>query len=100
MKLLKGNIILIVLLTVLSLALWSCAGNLPVGKRVEILDANWGKSIETAKNSQIFNPDAGENLDPVIGLDGEPADYAVDKYKKSFEKVVPVKTTTTFNISQ
>ena len=98
MNMLKGNFTLIVLLTVLSLTLWGCAGNLPQGKRADILDMNWGKSLETAKNNQILNPDAGENLDPVLGLDGQAAEYTVNKYKKSFEKDVPLKTTTTFDI--
>jgi hypothetical protein len=98
MNMLKGNVILIVLLTVLSLTLWGCAGNLPQGKRADILDMNWGKSLETAKNNQILNPDASENLDPVLGLDGQAAEYTVNKYKKSFEKDVPLKTTTTFDI--
>ena len=98
MNMLKGNFILIVLLTVLSLTLWGCAGNLPQGKRADILDMNWGKSLETAKNNQILNPDASENLDPVLGLDGQAAEYTVNKYKKSFEKDVPIETTTTFDI--
>ena len=98
MNMLKGNFILIVLLTVLSLTLWGCAGNLPQGKRADILDMNWGKSYETAKNKQILNPDASENLDPVLGLDGQAAEHTVNKYKKSFEKDMPLKTTTTFDI--
>ena len=96
---LKGNIILIVVVAMLSAMLLGCAGNLPEAKRVDILDMNWGKSFESAKNNQILNPDAGKNLDPVLGLDGTAADYAVGKYKESFKKVVPVKTTTTFSIS-
>ena len=98
MNMLKGNFTLIVLLTVLSLTLWGCAGNLPQGKRGDILDMNLGKSLETAKNNQILNPDASENLDPVLGLDGQAAEYTVNKYKKSFEKDVPIETTTTFDI--
>ena len=98
MNMLKGNFILIVLLTVLSLTLWGCAGNLPQGKRADILDMNWGKSLETAKNNQILNSDASENLDPVIGLDGQAAEHTVNKYKESFEEDVPLKTTTTFDI--
>ncbi len=98
MNMLKGNFTLIVLLTVLSLTLWGCAGNLPQGKRADILDMNWGKSLETAKNKQILNPDASENLDPVLGLDGQASEYTVNKYKKSFEKDVPIETTTTFDI--
>ena len=60
---------------------------------------NWGKSFESAKNNQILNPDAGKNLDPVVGIDGQAAAYNADKYKKSFEKEVPVETKTTIRIS-
>ena len=96
---LKGNnIILIVVLAVFSLTLWGCAGNQPEPKRVEILDMNWGKSFESAKKNQILNPDAGKSLEPVVGLDGQAAEHGVDKYKKSFKKEVPVKTTTTIRI--
>ncbi len=98
MKLLKCNTILIVLLAVFSITLLGCAGNLPEAKRVDILDMYWGKSFESAKNNQILNPDAGKNLDPVVGLDGTAADYSVEKYKESFKEDVPVETTTTFTI--
>ena len=99
MKMLKGNIILIVVLAVFSVVtLWGCAGNLPEGKRAEILDMNWGKSYESAKKNQILNPDAGKSLEPVVGLDGQAAEHGVNKYKKSFEKEVEVKTTTTFEV--
>jgi len=99
MKMLKGNIILIVVLAVFSVVtLWGCAGNLPEGKRAEILDMHWGKSFESAKKNQILNPEAGKSLEPVVGLDGQAAEYGVNKYKKSFEKEVKVQTTTTFEI--
>ena len=38
------------------------------------IDLNWGRSYETAKYKQILNPDAGQNLDPVEGLDGTAAE--------------------------
>jgi hypothetical protein len=100
MKMMKGNITLIVVMAVLFALLSGCAGNLPETKRIDILDMSWGKSFESAKNNQILNPDAGKNLDPVVGLDGTAADYAVGKYKESFKKVVPVKTTTSFEITE
>ncbi len=98
---LKSNIIPIIMalvIAVFSITLWGCAGNLPEGKRAEILDMNWGKSLESAKKNQILNPEAGKSLEPVVGLDGQAAEYGVNKYKKSFEKEVPVKTTTTFEV--
>ena len=99
MKMLKGNIILILVLAVFSVVtLWGCAGNIPEGKRMDYLEQNWGKSFESAKKNQILNPEAGKTVEPVIGLDGEVAEHGVNKYKKSFEKEVPVETTTTFTI--
>ena len=98
MKMLRGNIILIVVLAVFSITLWGCAGNLPEAQRVDYLEMNWGKSFESAKNNQILNPEAGKSLEPVVGLDGQAAEHGVNKYKKSFEKEVEVKTTTTFEI--
>jgi hypothetical protein len=101
MKMLKGNIILIVLLAVFSVSLWGCAGNLPEAQRVDYLNMNFGKSFESAQNNQILNPDADQNLEPVVGLDGQAAEYGVNKYKKSFEKEQEVKTQASeFNILQ
>lgn len=99
MKMLKGNIILIVVLAVFSVVtLWGCAGNLPESQRMDYLEMNWGKSFKSAQKNQILNPEAGKSLEPVVGLDGQAAEHGVNKYKKSFEKEVPVETTTTFTI--
>ncbi len=86
MKMLKGNIILIVILGMFSITLWGCAGNLPESKRVQNLEMNWGKSFESAKKNQILNPEAGKSLEPVVGLNGEAAEHGVNKYKESFKK--------------
>ena len=83
---LKGNMILIVVLAMFSVSLWGCAGNIPEAQRVDYLNMNFGKSLETAKNNQILNPDAGKNLEPVVGLNGEAAEQGVDKYKESFKE--------------
>ncbi len=90
----KSNVILIGMVAVLSIMLWGCAGNLPDTQRTEALDMNWGKSYESAKNNQILNPEAGKNLDPVVGLDGEAAGHSMKKYKESFKKEIPAPTTT------
>ena len=86
MKIFKGNIILMVVMAMFSVSLWGCAGNIPEAQRVDYLNMNYAKSFESAKNNQILNPDAGKNLEPVVGLNGEAAEHSVDKYKKSFEK--------------
>ena len=83
---LKGNMILIVVLAMFSVSLWGCAGNIPEAQRVDYLDMNFGKSLETAKNNQTLNPDAGKNLEPVVGLNGEAAEQGVAKYKESFKE--------------
>ena len=50
-----------------------------------MLAKNWGKSFESAKQSQILNPEAGKNLDPVIGLDGQAARNNMEKYRQGFK---------------
>ena len=50
------------------------------------LDRNWGKSFESAKSNQILNPEAGQNLDPVVGLDGQAAEGGLGTYRKGFER--------------
>ncbi len=88
----KNNIILIALTAVLSVMLWGCAGNLPKSQRTKMIDMNWGKSFESAKNNQILNPEAGMEPEPVVGLDGEAAGYNMKKYRDAFKKAEPPKT--------
>jgi hypothetical protein len=58
----------------------SCCGS---PSQVEL---DFGTSYILAKYNQIYNPEAGKNLDPVIGLDGRTVDITLEKYNKSFEK--------------
>ena len=51
-----------------------------------LLDKNWGKSFESAKSNQILNPEAGKNLDPVVGLDGQAAESSLGTYRNGFEQ--------------
>jgi hypothetical protein len=46
------------------------------------LETNWGSSYEAAKTNQIANPEASENLDPVVGLDGELAAENMETYRQ------------------
>ena len=55
------------------------------GPRETMLSRNWGNSFESAKQSQILNPEAGKNLDPVVGLDGQAAENVVEKYTQGFK---------------
>ncbi len=50
------------------------------------LDKNWGKSFESAKSNQILNPEAGQNLDPVVGLDGQATERVLGTYRNGFEQ--------------
>ena len=101
MKMLKSNIILIVVLTVFSVVtLCGCAGNLPESKRMDYLEMNWGKSFKAVQKNQILNPEAGKTVEPVIGLDGQVVEHNLDNRKKSFEKQEEVKTSTSFKISE
>ncbi len=55
------------------------------GPRETMLDRNWGNSFESAKQSQILNPEAGKNPDPVVGLDGQAAEITIEEYRKGFK---------------
>ena len=46
------------------------------------LDCNWGRSYETATYHQILNPNAGENLWPVTGLEGRVGERIMEDYVK------------------
>ena len=56
------------------------------GTRETMLSRNWGSSFESAKQSQILNPEAGKNLDPVVGLDGQATGNNMEKYRQGFKK--------------
>lgn len=77
-------LMLIGLLAALSMG-FGCGKNMTLQKETT-LDRNWGRSLESAKYNQILNPEAGKNLEPVEGLDGESAEGNMGKYKESFEK--------------
>ena len=55
-----------------------CAGDLS-GQKETMLERNWGRSYESAKFNQMLNPEAGKNLEPVTGLDGETAQKNMEK---------------------
>ena len=57
-----------------------CAGK-PAQKET-MLDKHWGSSFESAKYNQLLNPDAGKNLDPVVGLDGAAAQQTMERYRE------------------
>jgi hypothetical protein len=59
-----------------------------------MLDTHWGSSFESAKYNQLLNPDAGKNLDPVVGLDGEAAGKTMERYKEGYK----AKSSTSVNL--
>ena len=76
--------IVIACLLSLVLVVIGCS-RLPVNQETE-LDRNWGRSFEAQKFNQIVNPDAGQNTEPVIGVDGKIADRNVQNYQKGTKK--------------
>ncbi len=47
---------------------------------------NWGASFKSAKSSQILNPEAMKNLQPVCGFDGQAAQITLERYRGDFKK--------------
>ena len=66
----------------------ACQGTVPWLPESNVTK-NWGKSFESAKNNQILNPQAGKNINPVTGFDGEAADKNMEKYREGFEEKPP-----------
>jgi hypothetical protein len=60
------------------------------------LDRNWGRSFDTARSSQILNPDAQKNLEPVVGLGGGAAEMIMEAYRGSF---APAGGETSYNVN-
>jgi len=50
------------------------------------LEKDFGNSVNLAISNQILDPEAGKNIEPVSGLDGEAAQATLEKYRKDFEK--------------
>jgi len=73
-----------------SVALASCAAQTPN------LDEHFGDAVNAAKAQQTINPDASQNTNPVLGIDGQAAKGTIDRYHKSYEQ--PSATPNIFNI--
>ena len=59
-------------------------------------EAEFGSATRATLKAQIINPNAGNNPDPVAGLDGRAARDAINNYQKSFAEPKP--TENAFNI--
>ena len=51
-----------------------------------VLHPNFGNSVRWARQSQILNPAASENLKPMVGLHGRSASKAIEQYEKAFDQ--------------
>lgn len=71
------------MLLAVSFLIAGCQGATFINKETN-LDKNWGKAYRAAKENQILNPEAGKDLAPVEGLDGEAAENNTRKYRSSF----------------
>lgn len=50
-----------------------------------VWDAHFGESVRTVRMMQTLNPNASyTNTDPVTGVDGRAATFAMDRYGQSF----------------
>ncbi|CAG2156803.1 hypothetical protein [Cupriavidus numazuensis] len=47
-------------------------------------DAQFGDALRTLRAMQTIDPNASANTDPVTGVDGRAATYAMDRYGQSF----------------
>jgi hypothetical protein len=61
-----------------------------------VLDASFGDAVRQARAAQTLNPNASANRDPVLGIDGQAAAAAQDRYHESFK--TPPKTFEIINI--
>ena len=61
-------------------------GLLVAGCSYETLSPNWGVAYQEMRATQVLDPAAGEQLDPVEGQDGRINAAAMEAYRKGFEK--------------
>lgn len=50
------------------------------------LSTNYGNSFRAARDNQILNPEASDNLEPVEGLDGNAGVLATQRFNSFFKK--------------
>jgi hypothetical protein len=71
----------------------SYSGTTPAHEQ-SLLERNWGRSLESMRYMQMVDPEAGKNLDPVEGLDGNASENNVNKYRQSFKETKQKESTT------
>ncbi len=70
----------------LAIASIFAGGIFVMGCAPSMVDENWGRSLETARYNQTFNPQAEKNLSPVDGMDGQSAVNTIESYRQGFSK--------------
>lgn len=76
----KHSPLTLVLSMLMTAGLVGCVNTSPV------VDSNFGNSVNAAKAQQIINPDAALSAAAPDGVGGKPADAALDRYQRSFER--------------
>jgi len=72
------------------------AGLLSACQTTPNFDSKFGEAARATFSQQIINPNAGNNSDPVTGLDGQAARDVIENYQKSFAQ--PEKNANASNI--
>jgi len=72
-----------------TIALILLAGGLSRASADSLLDRTWGQSVRSAVQNQIADPEASKRVAPSEGLDGQAAEAATAKYRKSFSREAP-----------
>ncbi|MGK5009080.1 pilus assembly protein [Janthinobacterium sp. MDB2-8] len=65
-----------------------------------VLDSHFGESVTLLKQQQILYPDAANNRNPVLGLDGKTAVSGYKLYQKSYSAPDPIPDVLTIGVSK
>lgn len=65
-----------------------------------VLDSHFGEAVALLKQQQILYPDAANNPNPVLGMDGKAGVSAYKQYQKSFSAPVPLPDVLTIGVSK
>ena len=78
----------------LSLLLTACVSNSPEW------DQHFGESVRAAIAQQTINPNAGQNTDPVTGIDGKAAHETMGRYQTTFKEPPPAANSFTIGVGR
>lgn len=63
-------------------------------------DTRFGDAVRAATASQIIDPAASQNTNPVAGIDGRAARAAQERYEASFASPAPAEAALTIGIAK